>query len=92
MLPLMAIVARLLDKPLRCLGKKLGINSVATLALFGSLVTNASTFGVMEKMDKKGVMLIPENEDYSPIPLSPEDFESGEARILGIATEIKIKL
>ena len=57
MLPLMAIVARLLDKPLRCLGKKLGINSVATLALFGSLVTNASTFGVMEKMDKKGVVL-----------------------------------
>ena len=57
MLPLMAIVARLLDKPLRCLGKKLGINSVATLALFGSLVTNASTFGAMEKMDKKGVVL-----------------------------------
>ena len=42
--------------------------------------------------DKKGVKLIPENEDYSPILLSPEDFESGEARILGIATEIKIKL
>ena len=42
--------------------------------------------------DKKGVKLIPENEDYSPISLSPEDFETGEARILGIATEIKIKL
>ena len=57
MLPLMAIVARLLDKPLRALGAKLGINSVATLALFGSLVTNASSFGVMEKMDRKGVVL-----------------------------------
>lgn len=42
--------------------------------------------------DKRGVTLIPENEEYSPILLSPEDFESGDARILGIATEIKIKL
>ena len=57
MLPLMAIVARLLDKPLRALGAKLGINSVATLSLFASLVTNASSFGVMEKMDKKGVVI-----------------------------------
>ena len=42
--------------------------------------------------DKKGVLLVPENEDYSPICLSPEDFETGEARILGVACEIKIKL
>ena len=38
------------------------------------------------------IMLMPENEEYSPIPLSEEDFESGEARILGVAKEIKIKL
>ncbi len=42
--------------------------------------------------DKKGVKLLPENEEYSPILLSPEDFETGEARVLGVATEIKIKL
>ena len=42
--------------------------------------------------DKTGVRLIPENEDYSPICLSPEDFETGDARILGVACEIKIKL
>ncbi len=42
--------------------------------------------------DKAGVRLVPENEDYSPICLSPEDFETGEARILGVACEIKIKL
>ena len=42
--------------------------------------------------DKRGVRLEPENEDYSPILLSPEDFETGEARILGVAREIKIKL
>lgn len=41
---------------------------------------------------KKDVYLIPENEDYSPIKLSTDDFESGEARILGVALEVKIKL
>ena len=38
------------------------------------------------------IYLIPENEDYEPIRLSTDDFESGEARILGIAREVKIKL
>lgn len=41
---------------------------------------------------KKTVYLMPENEDYEPIKLSTDDFETGEARILGIAVEIKIKL
>lgn len=40
----------------------------------------------------RNVMLLPENEDYSPIKLTPEKFESGEARILGVAKEVKIKL
>lgn len=40
----------------------------------------------------KAILLLPENEDYSPIPLSTDDFEAGEARILGVAKEIKIKL
>lgn len=38
------------------------------------------------------ILLLPENCDYSPIELSPVDFETGDARILGVATEIKIKL
>ncbi len=42
--------------------------------------------------EKRSIMLLPENEDYSPILLSPEDFESGDARILGVAKEVKIKL
>jgi len=41
---------------------------------------------------KKNVYLVPENDDYSPIKLSTDDFETGEARILGVAQEIKIKL
>lgn len=56
-LPLMFIVSKLLDKPLNKLGSKIGINGISALAFLGSLVTNASTFGVMEKMDRKGVVL-----------------------------------
>lgn len=41
---------------------------------------------------KKYIYLMPENEEYSPIKLTTDDFESGEARILGVACEIKIKL
>jgi repressor LexA len=40
----------------------------------------------------KNIYLIPENEDYQPIKLSTDDFEAGEARILGVAKEVKIKL
>lgn len=56
-LPFMFAMEKLLKKPLGKLGKALGINTVATLALLGNLVTNASVFGVMDKMDRKGVVL-----------------------------------
>lgn len=57
MLPLMFIIAKLLNKPLNLLGSKVGVNGVSALALLGTMVTNASTFGVMDKMDKKGTVL-----------------------------------
>lgn len=41
---------------------------------------------------RRQIELMPENEDYEPILLSTDDFESGDARILGIAREVKIKL
>ena len=44
------------------------------------------------RRSKKNIFLVPENEDYSPIKLTTDDFESGDARILGVACEIKIKL
>ena len=44
------------------------------------------------RRQQKTIYLIPENDDYRPIKLSTDDFEAGEARILGIAVEIKIKL
>ena len=56
-LPFMFIVSSLLKKPLEILGSKIGINGVSTLGFLSSLVTNASTFGVSDKMDKKGLVL-----------------------------------
>ena len=44
------------------------------------------------RRSKKNFYLLPENADYSPIRLTTDDFESGEARILGGAREVKIKL
>ena len=44
------------------------------------------------RRSKKNIFLVPENDDYTPIKLTTDDFESGEARILGVACEIKIKL
>ncbi len=41
---------------------------------------------------QKNIYLIPENEEYQPIKLTTDDFEAGEARILGVAREVKIKL
>ncbi len=42
--------------------------------------------------NKKNIYLIPENETCHTLKLSTDDFESGMARILGIAKEVKIKL
>ena len=41
--------------------------------------------------ENRRIVLSPENEDYSPILLAPEDFEIGRARILGVAIEAKTK-
>ena len=43
------------------------------------------------RKERRRIVLSPENEDYSPILLSPEDFETGRARILGVAIEAKTK-
>jgi ethanolamine transporter len=56
-LPFMFLVSNLLNKPLNKFGAKLGINGVSALALLGTLITNATTFGNMDKMDKKGTVL-----------------------------------
>ena len=56
-LPFMFLVSKLLKKPFNKLGEKIGVNGVSTVALLGNMVTNATTFGLMDKMDKKGTVI-----------------------------------
>lgn len=56
-LPFMFIVSKLLNKPLNKLGTKIGIDSTSAVCLLSTIVTNAPTIGLMEKMNKKGVVL-----------------------------------
>ncbi|MBE6555727.1 MAG: ethanolamine utilization protein EutH [Ruminococcaceae bacterium] len=57
MFPLIYILSRLLRKPLNALGKRVGINEESTLGMVSALASSATTFGMMDQMDKKGVML-----------------------------------
>lgn len=54
---LMNLVAKLLKKPLQRIGGKIGINQVSALGFASTLVSSAPTFGLMYKMDEKGVVL-----------------------------------
>jgi ethanolamine transporter len=56
-LSLMYLLTKVLNKPLNALGAKIGISGLSAVSLLGTIVTNASTFGNMNKMDKKGVVL-----------------------------------
>ncbi len=57
MLPIVFIASKLLAKPLGVLGRKLGINEMSTLSFFSTLAVSFVTFGNMDKMDKKGMVL-----------------------------------
>jgi len=56
-LPLMFVISKILNKPLEKIGSKIGIDSVSAVSFLGTMVTNVTTFGIMEKMNKKGVVL-----------------------------------
>ena len=53
----MFVVGKILNKPIVKLGNKLSINSISTLSFVSTLVTNATTFGMMNEMDRKGTVL-----------------------------------
>ncbi len=55
--PLMAILSKLLDKPLRTLSARLGVNETSALGLLANLAASMSTFEMMNRMDRKGAML-----------------------------------
>ena len=57
MFPLVRLFAVLLKKPLKPISKRIGINEESMLGLVSTIASNAPTFGIMDKMDSKGVML-----------------------------------
>lgn len=56
-LPLMYLVSKLLNRSIGRWGERVGIDSVSAVAFLATLVTNASTFGVAERMNKKGLVV-----------------------------------
>lgn len=56
-LPFMHLVSKLLAKPLKALGRRIGINEVSALGVLSCLVTNATAFSTMDQMDDKGAMV-----------------------------------
>ena len=52
--PLVAVLTRLLKKPLLRLGHVLGINDVAAGGLVASLANSIATFGLVKDMDERG--------------------------------------
>ena len=52
--PLVAVLTRLLKRPLLKLGKLLGINDVAAAGLVASLANSIATFGLVKEMDRRG--------------------------------------
>lgn len=55
--PFMFIISKLLKKPLSALGNRIGIDEYSALGILSALVTSATSFGMMERMNKKGSML-----------------------------------
>lgn len=55
--PLLYLLGRLLNRPLKKVGGWLRINERSALGFMASLATNVTTFGMMDGMDEKGVVL-----------------------------------
>ena len=52
--PLVAVLTKLLRKPVIRLGKVLGINDVSAAGLVASLANSIATFGLVKEMDRRG--------------------------------------
>ena len=55
--PLMYVLSKALAKPLKSISKKTGMNESSVVGIVACMASNATTFGMMDKMDKKGVVL-----------------------------------
>ncbi len=57
MFPLLKLISRLLRKPLKVLGNKLEMNEIGMMGFISTLATNLTTFGNMNEMNPKSIML-----------------------------------
>lgn len=55
--PFMYFLSKVLAKPLKAVGKTIGVNENSIVGLVSNLASSATAFGMMDKMDKKGVVL-----------------------------------
>lgn len=55
--PLIYIISKVMAKPFGKIGKKAGINEASVTGLISSLASSTPTFGMMDKMDKKGAVI-----------------------------------
>ncbi len=55
--PLIAILSKLLQKPLEWVGKKAKINQVSVMGFLTSMATSAPMFGKTDEMDDRGIIL-----------------------------------
>ncbi len=55
--PLMYTVSKILKKPCRALGNKMGINEASAMGFLGSMTSNVISFGNMGDMDEKGTVI-----------------------------------
>ena len=55
--PLLHIISKLLQTPLVFIGNKMGMNETSTIGFISTLATNVTTFGMMQDMDERGVIL-----------------------------------
>ncbi|MBR5871857.1 MAG: ethanolamine utilization protein EutH [Clostridia bacterium] len=55
--PMIYLLSKLLAKPLKAVGSRIGINESAALGFVSSLATSVTTFSMMEKMDRRGIIL-----------------------------------
>jgi ethanolamine transporter len=55
--PLIHIISKILDKPMKKFGGLIGINTASALGFLSTLATNMTTYGNMQDMDDKGLLL-----------------------------------
>lgn len=55
--PLIYLFSKVLAKPLKTVGDKIGLNETSVVCVVSNLVSSSASFGVMDKMNKKGVVM-----------------------------------